>query len=420
MIEILQEIFQSIRRNKLRTTLTGISVSWGIFILIVLLGAGNGLRNAVTSNFIRRATNTISLDSGTTSKPYKGLKSNRNIEFHQEHLELIRTQVKEASYISPIYDTPQIISYKKKKEKVNVLGVLPDYIHFKSIDLGKDSRFINDLDIKHSNKVIVIDRKIAQKLFDKNESPIDKYVHVGKVLFKVIGVNSRKPNKFMSTDAYIPFSTSQTIFNTTANIGSIQFMVNGLNTEKANEDFNQSLMRILGRSLMFDPQDEQAIYIDNAHQQYIETMKVFGAINTFVAIIGILTLIAGVVGVSNIMLVSVKERTREIGIRKAIGASSSSILKSIIMESILITTIFGYIGMMFGIGLTEMINFFMEMSARASTSEEVQLSVFKNPTVELSYVFLATTILIIAGVIAGYMPASKAVKIKPIEAMREN
>ncbi len=234
-------------------------------------------------------------------------------------------------------------------------------------------------------------------------------------MFKVVGINSKK-ERYGEGSAYIPFTTAQSIFNPNKKFYSIAMQVNGLKTKDANDKFNDKLKQTMSQSLRFDPTDTQALYLYNAQRDYIETMKIFGGITIFVSIIGIFTLIAGIVGVSNIMLVSVKERTREIGIRKAIGASPASILRSIIIESILITTIFGYIGMVMGVGLTELVNIIMQQSAAQS---DTGMSVFKDPTVQLSYVFVSTAILIISGVIAGYMPARRAVRIKPIEAMRE-
>jgi putative ABC transport system permease protein len=192
--------------------------------------------------------------------------------------------------------------------------------------------------------------------------------------------------------------------------------VTGLNTKESNKAFDDRLKGTMSKSLSFDPNDAQALWVWNSQRDFIETMQIFNGITLFVSIIGIFTLIAGIVGVSNIMLVSVKERTREIGIRKALGAPPASILQSIILESILITTFFGYIGMMMGIGLTELVNYIMLQSAAGGGDG---MSVFKNPTVELSYVLISTSILIVSGVIAGYMPARRAVRIKPIEAMRE-
>ena len=233
-------------------------------------------------------------------------------------------------------------------------------------------------------------------------------------MFQVVGVNSKK-EEWGGGNAYIPFSTAQIIFNPNRKFSYITMSVEGLDTEEKNDAFNKELRVTMGKSMSFDPEDMEAIWIWNSQEDYLQTMKIFNAISLFVIIIGIFTLIAGVVGVSNIMLVTVKERTREIGIRKAIGAPPAQILFSIIIEAILITAVFGYIGMMAGIGITELVNFVLEQSAAGNPSG---MSVFRDPTVNLTYVILSTLLMIVAGVIAGYMPAKRAVKIKPIEAMR--
>ncbi len=415
MNDIFQEIFASMKRNKLRTVLTGLSVSWGIFILIILLGAGNGLKNGVMSNMSDRATNTVSLETGTTSIPYRGLQKGRNVTFSNEQLDFIKKQVKEAGNLSPKITTNQVIRNKNDFGNFSIVGILPNYTRIKNIRMNKKSRFINERDVDEFKKVIVLDKKVTEAIF-KNENPVGKEVVVGQIIFRVVGVTNDK-SRWEGGKAYIPFSTAQAIFDPDMKFSEIEFTVEGLETEAANDQFNKSLRNMLSRNLSFDVEDRQAMYIDNSQEEYLQATKIFNGINLFITIIGILTMISGIVGVSNIMLVSVKERTREIGIRKAIGAPSSSILKSIIIESIIITAIFGYIGMMLGIGLTELINFVMEQSA--AQSGESDMTVFKNPTVGLGLVFLATTILIISGVIAGYMPARKAVKIKPIEAMRQ-
>jgi ABC-type transport system, involved in lipoprotein release, permease component len=419
MTDQLQEIFETLKKNKLRTTLTGLSVSWGIFILIVLLGAGNGLQNGVMQNFSSRAVNRINLWSGTTSMPHNGLKSERNLRFSESEVDLIKNEVNESRLITARINTSQTISYGSEYGSYQIRGVMPNYFDIEKLIINpEEGRFINQLDMKEDNKVIVLDRKISDILF-KNESPLGKYVKVGQLMFKVVGINSKK-EQWGGSNAYIPFSTAQTIFNPDRKFYQITFTVDGLVTKEENDQFDESLREIMGRQLNFNPQDQQALWINNAQSEYVETMKIFGGITFFVTIIGILTLIAGIVGVSNIMLVSVKERTREIGIRKAIGAPPASILKTIILESIIITTIFGYIGLMMGIGLTELVNFFMEQSANGqAVSDEPQMSVFTNPTVEIGYAIFATVVLIISGVIAGYLPAHKAVKVKPIEAMRQ-
>lgn len=418
MIDIIQEIFQSLRRNKLRTTLTGLSVSWGIFILIILLGAGNGLKNGVSSNFSDRATNSVTLWSGTTSMPHEGLKSGRNLQFSEKEINAIENQLTESRLVTARISRTQNISNGAEYGSYQIRGVMPDYQNIEHLIINpKDGRFVNQLDINSNNKVIVLDKKIADLLFKKGNA-IGKDVKVGDLIFKVIGINSKK-EQWGGPNAYIPFSTAQIIFNPSKKFNQITFTVDGLETKEENDKFDEKLRTVMGNMLSFNPKDRQAIWVNNSQADYIETQKIFGGITIFVSIIGLLTLIAGIVGVSNIMLVSVKERTKEIGIRKAIGAPPSSILSSIIFESLMITAIFGYFGMMMGIGLTEVVNFFMEQSV-ATQGDEMQMSVFKNPTVNISYALFATGILIVSGIIAGYMPARNAVKIKPIEAMRKD
>lgn len=418
MRDQFQEIFSTLKQNKLRTTLTGLSVSWGIFILIVLLGAGNGLRNGVMENFQERAVNRIALWSGRTSMPFKGLKSGRNLQFADKELNVIKNQVTESRLITPQSSNNQTISNGNEFGSYQLRGVMPDYLEIEKLKIKpEDGRFINQLDIKNENKIIIIDKKIEETLF-KGKPAVGKYVKVGQLMYLVVGVNSKKQG-WGNPSAYIPFSTFQLIFNPSKKFNNIAFTVEGLNTKAENEVFNDNLRKEIAQSMTFSSEDKQAVYVNNSQEDYIQTQKIFGGITLFVGIIGIFTLIAGIVGVSNIMLVSVKERTREIGIRKAIGASPMSILKTIVLESILITAIFGYIGMMAGIGVTETANFFMEQAAAQQVpTEGPQMSIFKNPTVNLGYVLIATAILIVSGVVAGYLPAYKAVKVKPIEAMR--
>lgn len=415
-INTLQEIIASLKHNKLRTVLTGLSVSWGIFILIVLLGAGNGLKNGVTSNFSDRATNTVQMWSGTSSLPYKGLKSGRALNFSERQIVDVEDNLKETNDQSGVIEKQLIITNKSEYGTYSIKGVDPTYTSVFNLKFEGDlsGRFINKLDLESSKKVIVLDKKIVETLF-KGKPAIGNYVKVGDVMFQVVGINSKK-ERWGDGSAYIPFSTAQYIFNPDMKFHNIAMKVNGLDTKEANDEFNDKLKSTMSKSLRFDPKDTQALWLQNSQRGYIETMKIFNGITIFVSVIGIFTLIAGIVGVSNIMLVSVKERTREIGIRKAIGAPPATILRSIIIEAILITTVFGYIGMMMGIGLTEVVNYIMEQAAAGSSEG---MSIFKNPTVELSYVLISTGILIVSGVIAGYIPARRAVRIKPIEAMRE-
>ena len=419
-MDYLQEIFTTLRKNKLRTTLTGLSVSWGIFILIVLLGASNGLKNGVTANFEHRAVNRINMWTGITSMPYQGLKSGRNLKFSEQEISVVEEEIQESRLVTARSNRTQNISYGTEYGSYQVNGVMPSYAEMEKLVFEPgDGRFFNHLDYTQRSKVIVIDKQMAEVLF-KEKSPLGEYVKVGQLMFKVIGVNSKK-EQWGGPVAYIPFSTMQVVFNTDKKFYQLSFTVEGLETTAENERFNKSLRNLMGRQLKFDPEDSQALWVNNSQSDYIETMKIFSGVNLFVTIVGILTLIAGIVGVSNIMLVSVKERTREIGIRKAIGAPPASILTSIILESIIITAIFGYIGMFLGIGVTEIMNFITEQAANVAQSADggPQMSVFKNPTVNIGYAIFATVLLVISGVIAGYLPARKAVKIKPIEAMRQ-
>jgi len=415
-INSIQEILDSLKHNKLRTILTGLSVSWGIFILIVLLGAGNGLKNAVMSNFKdRAATNNVQISSGTSSLPFMGLKSGRSLTFDKSQVSTVKDNMLETNDQSGIIEKQMTITNNNEFGNFSINGVEPSYKKIFNLKFESNGgRFVNQLDNKASNKVVVLDKKIEDVLF-KGKSALGKYVKIGSVMFKVIGINTKKA-RFGDGQAYIPFSTAQYIFNPDLKFRNIAMTVNGLESKESNDDFNKRLKKTMSQSLSFDPNDTQAIYIRNDQSDFIQTMKIFGGITIFVSVIGIFTLIAGIVGVSNIMLVSVKERTREIGIRKALGAPPASILQSVILEAIIITSIFGYIGMMMGIGLTEIVNYILVKSTAATPDAP---TIFKNPTVELSYVLISTGILILSGVIAGYMPARRAVRIKPIEAMRE-
>lgn len=413
-MDILQEIWSGLKRNKLRTVLTGLSVSWGIFILIILLGASNGLKNGVISNFRGRATNTVQLWTGVTSMPYKGYQSGRSLNFTEKELEFINDNLPEATDPTPIINRTSNISYQNEYGSYGIRGVLPSYEQIYQLKFeSHGGRFINEVDVRENRKVMVIDKKIAEVLF-KEESPLGKYVNVNQIMYQIVGVNSKK-QEWGDGYAYIPYTTAQLIYNPDKKYRSMAMVVQDLNTEEANEEFNTRLRTSLSQTMIFDPEDTQSLWISNSQRDYLQAMSIFSAISLFVMIVGVLTLIAGVVGVSNIMLVTVKERTREIGIRKAIGAPPAQILLTIIIESILIMAVFGYIGMMAGIGVTELVNLVMEQSAAGNPEG---MTIFKDPTVNLYYVFFSTMIMIVAGIIAGYIPARKAVKIKPIEAMR--
>lgn len=411
----LREIGSTIKKNKLRTFLTGFSIAWGIFILIALLGAGNGLKNGITSNFSRRAKNAVSVWPGATSKPFEGLPLDRVVKFDDKDLDMLRYKIPEVDHVSgQIYHT-SMLSNGANYGSWNMFGVHPDAAYISNIDMAKGKgRFINDLDILKRRKVIVINTEIADILFPDTD-PLGKFVTAKDVSYLVIGIYKDDTGR-TNVPAYIPFSTAQSIYSKNYGTDKLDFTVKGLTTVEQNEAFVKRLRVELGNLHRFDPEDEAAISIWNTAEDVAQTESILNGITLVIWIIGICSLVSGIVGIGNIMLITVRERTKEFGIRKAIGASPASVLNLVLLESIVITTLFGYVGMMFGIGLMEMVNHGMETAAAAAS--ESGPSVFKNPSVDLGIVMISTGILIVAGVIAGSIPAIKAIKISPIEAMR--
>ncbi len=409
----LREIGATINKNKLRTFLTGFSIAWGIFMLIVLLGAGNGLKNGITSNFSRRAKNAVSVGGGFVSMPYKGLPVDREIKFDNKDYDLLRNKIPEVDYVSAQIERRATISFNKEYGSWGMFGVYPDAAYISNIDMSTGKgRFLNRIDMDQRRKVIVINTEMEQVLF-KGEESLGKYVTSDGIAYQVIGVYKDETGR-TNVPSYIPFSTAQSLYGQGYKVDRLDFTVKGLTTMPQNEAFVKRLREKLGALHNFDPEDKSAIWVWNTAEDAVQTESIFGAITMFIWVVGIASLIAGIVGVGNIMLITVKERTREFGIRKAIGANPYSILKLVLLESIIITTTFGYIGMVVGVGLTELISEGMKMAPSGDGGP----SVFKDPTVDLGIVLAATLVLIVSGVFAGYIPAKRAVSISPIEAMR--
>jgi len=404
------EIFTTLRKNKLRTFLTGFSVAWGIFMLIILLASGKGLQNAIMEGFGNQATNFVSMWAQPTSMPYKGNPKDRKIKLDQNDFELV-AKMPEVENISMSLAYDLMASYNFGSSMCYFEGTTP----MREINEGMkiiNGRFINDLDLKEQRKVIVINKRMRD-IFFKNEDPIGKQIEANKLIFTVVGVYFLTEWDNFRSRAFFPFSTAQTIFEKGRGIKEIQFTLQGVDTEAALDKFTSDVRTQMAAVHQFNPEDKRAIRFWSVIEGYMQIMGLFAAINLFILIIGTGTLIAGVVGVSNIMLISVRERTREFGIRKALGATPFSIIQSVLMESVLITSIFGYIGMVLGVGLSELVSFLIEQSS--VPGERV---IFKNPEVSLSVAVGATVVMVIAGVIAGYFPARKAVKITAVEAMR--
>ena len=417
MIDIWQEIYGTIKRNKLRTLLTGFAVAWGIFMLIVLLGAGNGLIHAFEKSSSARALNSIKIYPGWTGKPYDGLKEGRRIQLDNKDLDATMEHFSDniISVGASQWQSNVNLSYGQEYVNLSLEGVYPNFTEVESVK-STDGRFINDIDLKERRKVIVLHTKTAEILFGKSKTePIGKFVNAGGVSYPVVGLYT-DPGDQGSSEAYIPFSTLQVIYNKGDKLNNLTFTTKGLTTIETNEAFEAAYRKVMGAKHRFDPSDNSALWIWNRFTNYLQSQNAMGILRTAIWVIGIFTLLSGIVGVSNIMLITVKERTREFGIRKALGAKPFSILWLIIVESVTITTLFGYIGMVAGIAATE----WMNKVAGEQTVDVGMFSetVFLNPTVDISIAIQATLTLVVAGTLAGFFPAKKAVSIRPIEALR--
>lgn len=416
MIDLLEEIWATVRRNKLRTALTGFAVAWGIFMLIFLLGAGNGLINATESNSGRFLDNSMSVGGGTTSKEYKGLKEGRDIQLQDK--DVTSTRQKFAANVdsveAQIRHDGATITYGENYLSTEIDGVSPLHARINKIEM-LHGRFINDVDNSQQRKVIVLNEDQAKELNERDPAAlVGQYVKMDSLAFRVVGITQSNQNG-MNTSAYLPFSTLRIIYQMGDKVDNINFSFHGLQTEADNEAFEKRYKATLNANHDAAPDDEDAVWIWNRFTQAMQMNMGMGIIRKALWIIGLFTLMSGIVGVSNIMLITVKERTREFGIRKAIGATPASILRLIITESVIITTFFGYIGMLCGIAANE----YMDATIG---HEQVDAGLFKatmflNPTVGFDVCIEALVVMVIAGTLAGLIPARKAARIRPIEAL---
>lgn len=417
MKDIFSEIWSTARRNKLRTALTGFSVAWGIFMLIFLLGAGNGLIHSSEQNNDRFLANSVRVGSWMTEKPYRGLKEGRYITLKERDR---TTTVEEFSgnvgdVGATLSQNVGTIGYGKEYVSASLMGVYPEYQKINKREM-LHGRFINANDIREERKTLVVSEDQAKELMPKDISLLlGKFVNVGGIAFKVVGIY--KGNKYeRNSDVLTAYTTLKTMYGKGDEVGNIEFTIHGLPTLQDNERFEDKYIRRLNANHDIAPDDRGGIWVWNRYSDNLQMSTALGILRMALWIVGLFTLLSGIVGVSNIMLITVKERTREFGVRKAIGAKPWSILKLIIIESIITTTIFGYIGMFLGICVNE----YMDATLGHET---VDLGVFKqtffvDPTVGLDVCIEATAVMIIAGTIAGLIPAIKAARIRPIEALR--
>lgn len=415
MRDVLTEIWSTAKRNKLRTGLTGFAVAWGIFMLIVLLGAGNGLINAQIRQSGRFLANSMVVFGGETSKAFQGMKEGRSISLKDKDVNATQHDFKQNvdDVGAQLLQWGVTISNGQQYINTTLIGVYPNHNKIDKVEMVQ-GRFINDIDLKEKRKVLVLSSKQQEELCEHEASLVGKYVNVGSFAFRVVGIYKDQENG--QANAVTSYSVLKTIYGKGDDAGRIEFNFHGLETEQDNENFETAYRKRINANHMAAPDDESAIYLWNRYTQSMQMTKGIGIIRTALWIVGLFTLLSGIVGVSNIMLITVKERTREFGIRKAIGAKPWSILRLIIVESVIITTVFGYVGMLLGVFANEYMD--ATLGHNVIDTGLFRATMFVDPTVGLDVCIEATAVMIIAGTIAGLVPAMKAAKIRPIEALR--
>lgn len=403
MFDLINEIWQTMRTNKLRTALTGLAVAWGIFMLIILLGISKGVLTSFQSSSLAQNPNKINVYPGNTSMPYKGLKEGRYIQLRDRNLDEIKN------------DNPNdVASATAEMNQSGTISTPLDYIttSYSGVFPGTEKmlqlpmiygRFINEKDLNDMRKVIVLNKKDAETLFKNIGSSIGKTVDVNGIAFTLVGIYEHE----WRSGTFIPYTTARALSGFDDKVYSIQVDIKGVKNMEDAERVERNIKSTLAKYNQFDPDDESAVWMWNRFSSYLNSQEAAGVLNTAMWVIGLLTLITGIVGVSNIMFVSVRERTHEIGIRRAIGARPHNILLQVIIESVAMTTMFGYIGILLG-----------------TIGNEIMAQVFadgdfiKDPRVDLSLAIEVTVVLIVSGALAGIFPAMRALKIRPVEALR--
>ena len=417
MRELIKEIWSTSKRNKLRTSLTGFAVAWGIFMLIFLLGAGNGLINAQLQQSTRFLANSMRVFPGETSKAYKGLKEGRSITLNDKDI-----LISNKTYGQYVDD----VGGRLEQYNVNInygdnyvasqslVGVAPTHPKIDKTELIA-GRFITEIDMKEQRKNVVLSRSQAKELCKDYRSLVGKNVKISNLNFQVVGIYKDDESR-NNTEAFIAYSTIKTIYAKGDDAGSLEFTIKNLKTQEDNEQFEKNYRASINNNHQAAPDDDRTIWLWNRYMDNIQMNQGIAIMQTALWIVGLFTLLSGIVGVSNIMLITVKERTREFGVRKAIGAKPWSILKLIITESIIITSFFGYIGMVCGVAANEI----MDATIGHTTVDTglFKAAMFVNPTVGIGTCIGATIAIVIAGTIAGLIPAIKAARIRPIEALR--
>lgn len=412
----LQEILFTLRKNKLRTFLTAFGVFWGVMMLILLLGAGRGLENGLDKQFGNDDRTSIWINGYKTAVPFKGYPPGRTIEFTEDDIVAIKREIPEVNYISAEnragerWRSTINIAYKSKSGAFGVYGVADDFFRIKKYIEYPAGRTLNTLDTDEARKIAIIGTAVRDQLYSPDADPIGTYISFHGVMLKVVGIfyDDAQEGR-MSERVYIPLATFQKTFGRARKIGQITL------TPKAGVDsfeFEDKILALLRQRHSISPKDTRAIYVFNYARQTQSITQTFAAINGFVWFVGLGTLAAGIVGISNIMIITVKDRTREIGVRKALGATPMSIVGMILSESVLVTAIAGYAGMVLGVGILELANMVLQQAGGNAPY-------FERPEVDMGIAIKALVILVASGAMAGLAPALRAAKILPIEAMRE-
>ncbi|MFK7931161.1 MAG: ABC transporter permease [Myxococcota bacterium] len=400
------EILQSLDRNRVRTLLTALSVAWGIFMLVLLLAAGTGLENAVAWEFRDDATNSLWVRRGQTSLPYKGHRPGRRIRFTNADHERIAS-LEGVEYITSRYYLwgGFTIRYKGRHGSFDVRACHPDHQYLEKTEITS-GRFLDELDLVDRRKVTVIGQEVADHLF-RGADPLGEWIDIKGISYRVVGVFQDVGGLNELRKVYIPISTAQAAYGGGDTVHAVMFTVGDLSVEQSHE-LEEEVRQQLASVHNFDPKDPRAVRIRNTLEDMQKVTQTFSVIRTFLWIVGLGTVAAGVVGVGNILLVSVAERTGEIGVRKALGATPITVVLEILQEAVLLTSVSGYLGLVLGVVVVELLNAFMPEN-----------DYLRSPSVDLSIAFTAIFVLVVAGVLAGLVPAWRAARIDPARAIRE-
>lgn len=419
MKDLFLEIWENVRRNKLRTALTGFAVAWGIFMIILLLGAGNGVMNAMTEANSGIDINTMTVYGGVTTSAFGGLREGRQIELDIKDLDVLRSEAfaDVIDEICPEISISSTLVYRGEEVSCDILACTEILQQMNCLEL-LEGRFINENDLRQRRKVVVIEQQSAELLCGsaaKARSILGKQLKLGDVSFKVIGIIKSDASSGWRM-AYVPFDTAVSVFSRGTKLDRIEFRFHGLATEAENEAFEARLRSAINLKHSAAPDDASATWIENRFVQSMQMDKGMGLIRKGLWIIGILTLVSGIVGVGNIMLITARERRLEFGIRKAIGARPWDILKLMLSESVVITAIFGYVGMFLGFVACDIMD--RTVGSRTTVVLGEEITMMSDPGVGLDVALQATLLLVVAGALAGLIPAWKAAKVKPVEALK--